>query len=421
MTMNRPTIKFPLSQPQIDFASAKDTFPCLCAGFGAGKTFAGVIRSLVLKCRYPQLGQGYYLPTLDLVKTVGYPSFLEVMDAMEIHGRVAKSDHAIEVRGAGRVIFRSMDDPATIVGYKHADAVVDELDTLPTNKARAVWNKIIGRNRQKKPDGAINTVAAATTPEGFKFVYDRWQKNPARGYRLIKATTYSNARNLPEGYIQSLEDSYPSNLLQAYLGGEFVNLTQGSVYPEFNRELNDTKVEVVEREPLHVGMDFNVGNMTAVVHVQREGNPHGIGEHVKILDTPAMIKSIKQKWEHHQINVYPDASGGARKSNNASESDLALLRQAGFSVCVNPANPFVKDRVMAVNAMIHKEGERRYRISQDRCPVTVEALEKQAYDVNGEPDKKSGHDHPVDALGYYLSYRFPIRKPATIIRIGMAH
>jgi hypothetical protein len=393
----------------------------LCAGFGAGKTFAAVVRSLLLKCKYPKLDVGYYLPTHDLIKNVGYPSFLEVMEAMQIRGKVAKTDHAIDVKAAGRIIFRSMDDPATIVGYKHADAVVDELDTLPTHKARAVWNKIIARNRQMKPGGAINTVAAATTPEGFKFVYDRWRKNPARGYRLIRATTYSNARNLPDGYIPSLEDSYPTSLLQAYLRGEFVNLTSGSVYPEFNREHNDTRIVVEGKEPLHIGMDFNVGNMTAVVHVQRDGKPHGVGEHVKLLDTPAMIKSIQERWPDHQISVYPDSSGNNRKSNNASESDLTLLRAAKFSVCVNPANPFVKDRVMAVNAMINKDGERRYRISQDRCPVTVEALEKQAYDANGEPDKKTGHDHPCDALGYYLCYRWPIRKPATMISLGMAH
>jgi hypothetical protein len=85
----------------------------------------------------------------------------------------------------------------------------DELDTLKTDKARDVWNKIIARNRQKKPDGSLNTVGVATTPEGFRFVYDRWKKNPAPGYRLIKATTMSNAANLPDGYIDSLRQLSP--------------------------------------------------------------------------------------------------------------------------------------------------------------------------------------------------------------------
>jgi phage terminase large subunit len=414
-------LPFHVTRPQHSFISAPDRFPCLCAGFGSGKTVAGAVRTLVLKAKYPKLDVGYYLPTKDLVKSVGYPAFMEVMDLMSLHGVIKKSDHAIEVRGAGRIIFRSMDDPALIVGYKHADAVVDELDTLPTNKARMVWNKIIARNRQKKPDGALNTVAAVSTPEGFRFMYDRWAKNPAPGYRLIRASTFSNARNLPADYILSLQDSYSTNLLQAYLEGLFVNLTAGCVYPEFNRQLNDTKVVVQPGEPLHVGMDFNVGKMAAVIHVQRNGEPHGIDEITDGLDTPAMITSLKARWPNHQILVYPDASGKSRKSNNASDSDLALLSQAKFTVCVNNSNPAVKDRVISMNTMIHKDGKRSYRISQDRCPKSVESLEKQAYDSNGEPDKTTGHDHSNDAIGYYVNYRWPIKKPATVIKLGMAH
>jgi hypothetical protein len=406
-----------LSTPQFAFVNARDRFPALVAGFGAGKTFAGIVRAVTLKCRYPRESVGYYLPTYDLVKKVGYPGFEEVLDAMEIRHRLSKSDREIEVAGAGKFIFRSMDNPASIVGYKHADAVVDELDTLKTEDARKAWNKIIARNRQKRPDGSLNTVAVATTPEGFRFVYEKWKKQPdavARGHRLFKASTWSNAQNLQPDYIQSLQDSYPANLLAAYLDGEFVNLTSGSVYSEFDRELNDTRETIQPNETLHIGMDFNVQNMAAVIHVQRNGEPHAVGERVKILDTPAMIRSLQDGFPDHPIMVYPDASGGSRKSVNASESDLTLLRQAKFQVCVNASNPAVKDRVLSMNAMIHAGGKRRYRVSQDRCPHYVEALEKQAWDVNGEPDKSSGHDHVNDAGGYFIVYRYPIKKPARV-------
>lgn len=419
--MIRPKITFRVSRPQHSFVSARDRFPLFCAGFGAGKTVAGVVRALLLKCQYPKQSVGYYLPTYDLVKQVGYPAFMEVMEAMELHGDILKSDRIIEVRGAGNIIMRSMDRPERIVGYKHADAVADELDTLGTLQAELVWNKIIARNRQKKPGGAINTVAAVTTPEGFKFCYRRWKKEPAPGYRMIKASTASNARNLPEGYIQSLKDSYSSAMLQAYLEGEFCNLRSGTVYYEFNRTLNDTREPINARESLHVGMDFNVGKMAAVVHVQRDGNPHAVDEFVKMLDTPAVIKAIKERYPEHPVLVYPDASGKNRKSSGASESDLSLLRQAQFQVCVNAANPAVKDRINSMNAMFNIDGKRRYRVSQDRCPTYVECLEQQAYDENGEPDKKSGHDHANDAGGYYITYRWPIRRPATVIKLGMAH
>lgn len=409
-----------LTGPQYDFVTATDRFPALVAGFGAGKTHAAVTRAIVLKLQYPRQNVAYYLPTYDLVTTIAFPRFIETLEAWGLRYKQNKNDKMLHVDGAGSFIFRTMDAPERIIGYEVADSLVDELDTLPEDKARDAWNKIIARNRQKKPDGSANTVGVATTPEGYRFVYDRWVRQGGLGYRIIKASTLSNAANLPDGYIDSLRATYPSQLLAAYLDGEFVNLVAGSVYPEFDRTLNASAERIQPGEALHVGMDFNVGKMSAVVHVLRGDDPHAVKEYTGVLDTPAMIALLKREHEGHRILVYPDASGASRKSNNASESDLALLRAAGFGVRVNPANPRVKDRVLAVNKMIHSEGVRRYRVNPETCPELVESLEKQAYDKHGEPDKAGGLDHVVDAAGYFIAYRYPIRKPATVIKLGFA-
>jgi hypothetical protein len=397
-----------LTRPQYDFVAAPEQFPALVAGFGAGKSEGGIWRALRLKREYPRLDVAYYLPTYDLVARMALPRFEEKLSAMNARFKINKNDSLIEIENCGSIILRTMDNPARIVAYEVADSILDELDTLPTEKARDVWNKAIARNRQKKPDGALNTVAVATTPEGFRFVYERWKKNPGPGYRLIRASTMSNAANLPDGYIDSLRTSYPANLLAAYLDGEFVNLTAGSVYAEFDRTLNSCTDTIQTSEPLHVGMDFNVGNMTAVVMVMRDGEPRAVDELTGILDTPAMIAVIKARYQGHAIFIYPDASGNSRKSNNASESDISLLRAARFTVMVAPSNPAVKDRVLAVNQMIHSEERRRFKVNADRCPTLVESLEKQAYDKNGDPDKSGGHDHACDALGYFVFYRFPV-------------
>jgi len=204
-----------------------------------------------------------------------------------------------------------------------------------------------------------------------------------------------------------------------------VNLTSGSIYAEFDRHANGCATTIQISEPLHIGMDFNVGQMAAAVFVLRDGDPHAVDELTGILDTPAMIATIKARYQGHAIFVYPDASGGGRRSNNASESDIALLRAAGFTVLAPAANPPVKNRILSVNQLICAEGEpvgnilglemrgdkvihRRLRVNQDRCPGLVEALEKQAYDKNGEPDKSSGLDHINDACGYFVHYRYPV-------------
>jgi hypothetical protein len=405
-----------LTDPQFEFVTAEDQFPAMVAGFGSGKTHAAIIRTLRLKLQYPRQNVAYYLPTYDLVRRIAFPRFGEAMEELGIKAKPNKADAVYAVQDAGEIIFRTMDTPERIIGYEVADSIADELDTLKEEQARDVWTKIISRNRQKKPDGSLNTVGVATTPEGFRFVYDRWQRNPAPGYRIIKASTLSNARNLPAGYIDSLRASYPSNLLAAYLDGEFVNLVAGSVYPEFDRRLNASSETIQPAEALHVGMDFNVGRMSAAVHVLRGDDPHAVLEYTKVLDTPAMCALLKARHPRHPIIVYPDASGQARKSNNASESDHAILRAAGFSVRVNAANPRVKDRVLAVNAMVHKEGARRYRVNPETCPELTESLEKQAYDKHGEPDKAGGLDHIIDAAGYFIVYRYPIQHRIALVQ-----
>lgn len=404
-------IRIELTDPQFEFVTAPEKFPCFCGGFGAGKTAAAITRAIRLKFQYPKQNVAYYLPTYDLVRQIAFPRFEEALEQVKVRSKPNHGDNWINVNGAGKIIFRTMDRPANIVGYEVADSLVDELDTLKQADASAVWNKIIARNRQKKPDASKNTVGVATTPEGFRFVYDRWQRRAKPAYRLIKAPTRSNARNLPDDYIESLEDTYPAAQLLAYLEGEFVNLTVGSVYPEFSRTLNATAETIQGKESLHIGMDFNVGKMAAAIHVLRGDEPRAVDERVDVLDTPAMAALLKRDFAGHPMIVYPDASGQARKSNNASESDLSILRQAGFSVYVNASNPAIKDRVLAFNASIHKAGVRSYLVNPDKCPHLVESLEKQPYDKHGDPDKSGGLDHIIDAAGYFVCYRWPIIRP----------
>jgi hypothetical protein len=67
--------------------------------------------------------------------------------------------------------------------------------------------------------------------------------------------------------------------------------------------------------------------------------------------------------------------------------------------------------------MILSGSERKLFVNADNCPGLVEALEKQCYDKNGEPDKHSGLDHIVDAAGYFIAYKFPIRKGFKTVQV----
>lgn len=400
------------TSPQFKYINHSAKFPALVAGFGAGKTEAAVLRCIIGKLRNPSTNRGFYEPTYDLIRMIAWPRFEEVLTNLEIPYKLYKSPlNYIDLGRHGQIIFRSMENINRIIGYEHADADIDELDTLKASDAGAAFRAIMARNRQIKPDGSPNTIGVTTTPEGFKFVYQTWKKDPKPDFVIIQAPTSSNP-HLPADYLDNLKAIYPSQLLQAYTEGEFVNLTQGTVYTGFDRVRNNSTETIQEYDQLLVGMDFNVTNMSAVIYVLRGEVYHAVEELCGIYDTPSMITALKERYLNHNVAIYPDASGGSRKTVDASISDISLLESAGYTIRVNKKNPFIKDRVMATNSAFESG---TLMINCERCQELAGNFEQLSYDANGNPDKTSGLDHLIDAATYPIAYELPINKPISAV------
>jgi len=413
-----------LNKPQFEFISHPKKFSAFVGGYRSGKTFVGCVRLCINALEHPGIPQGYFAPTYPQIADIFYDTIPGVAEAFGLFADIVPSNKRVHLRDQkGRclstIVCKSMEHPHRIVGFNIAHALVDEIDCMPIKKADSAWKKIIARMSTVWPGRDENTIDVTTTPEGFNWVYRKFVKelaaNPSQRplYGIVHASTRQNAKNLPKDYIPSLRESYPANLVDAYIDGQFVNLVSGSVYPNFCRRLNHTDETIRPGEELHIGMDFNINRMAATVFVMRDGEPRQLDELTSLFDTPAMIAALQQRFPGHKITVYPDASGKNRKSVNGSESDHSLLKQAGFTVRVNPANPMVRDRVLAVNAMLlNGEGVRRLKINTDKCPVTTQVLEQQAYNEQGEPNKDGAED-PADAFGYFVVHRFPIIKRVT--------
>lgn len=411
-----------LNVPQAKFIALDRKFKALVCGFGTGKTWGGCADLCKFAWEWPGINMGYFAPTYSMIRDIFFPTIEEVADdwGLEVDIKTANSEVHFYSGGEYRstVICRSMEKPGSIVGFKIGKALVDELDVMPMHKAEHAWRKIIARLRHTA-DGLQNGVSVTTTPEGFKFVYQQFVKQLRDKpelqslYGLVQASTHQNAKNLPPDYISSLMASYPPQLISAYIKGEFVNLASGNVYPGFDRKLNHTSESIKPGEALHIGMDFNVMNMSAGVSVIRDGQPRTLAELTKVRDTPTMARMLKERYldAGHAVTIYPDASGQNTSSKNASESDLSILRSAGFMIQVNGSNPAVKDRVLSVDSMLlNAAGERRWKINTDACPTTTECIEQQTWAASGEPDKSTGHDHMNDANGYFIVKRWPIVK-----------
>ena len=389
----------------------------------SSKTVTGCMAMCQHFYEWPLINQGYFAPTFPHIRDIFYPSIEEVADWFNMSVEIKEGNKEVHFYSGnqyrGTTICRSLERPGSIIGFKIGHAMVDELDVLPIHKAKQAWQKIIARMRYKV-DGLKNGIDVTTTPEGFKYVYQLFFKNPAekhelaKNYGLIQASTYDNEKNLPDDYIPSLIEAYPSELIDAYIDGQFVNLTSGTVYRNYDRIKHNSLETIQEKEPLYIGMDFNVQHMAATIYVQRRGAWHAVAELKEVFDTPDMIKLIQNNWqsENHPITIYPDASGKSRKSVNASESDIFLLRQAKFKVKNYAANPLVKSRVLVMNKAFESD---KLFINHIACPTVAECLEQQNYDKNGEPDKKSGFDHQNDASSYPIAYEMPIKAKAAVL------
>jgi hypothetical protein len=299
-------------------------------------------------------------------------------------------------------LCRSFENWSRIIGLNLAYVLADEIDTVNPTTCQRAFPKILGRLRA----GNVRQFAAASTPEGFRWMWKTFGSEDAQqrsDRRLIKMRTVDNP-HLPQDFIERLEANYDPSMLQAYLHGEFVNLNTGQVYDRFDRLKHVTSIiPDVSSEPLRVGVDFNIGNMSAVIGVRLRNNLLLIDEVSGAHDTDAMAQEIQRRADGRQVYVYPDASGGSR-STNASRTDIQILESYGFSNQSPKANPPVRDRVASIQALLENgKGEVRLQVAAN-CKRTIECLELQSYTEAGAPDKDAGYDHMNDALGY-LVYR----------------
>lgn len=399
-----PKIDVVLTEPQLTFVASQATNPGVVGGLGSGKTRAGTMRAVALLLSDPGANIGIFLPTYDLLKLRAMPGVEEDLQMLGIPYTINKSEYKIDVAGYGFIIFRSYDNPARIVSFEIAHAIVDEIDTLKKADAEYAWRKISERVRQKRK--RPNSVAVVTTPDqGVNgFVYEKWVKKQQPGYELIKAPTTSNPF-LPEGYIDQIRKNYDPILADLYINGEFVSLNDKKVYHFFNRQRHHTSRTIRPDDHLHISIDFNIGGCCATVWIIEDNKPKAVDEFTSH-DTQDFVNNLS-RYKSHKIYVYPDASGKASRTN-ASMSDVELIEKAGFYIDCPAMNPAVRDRINAFNALLAHD---RIEVNSDKCPNLANALEVQGYTDKGEPEKFNDHpsvDDWNDSAGYFIHRRFPI-------------
>jgi hypothetical protein len=418
--------------PQRDWWDLKTFFKVLVGGYGAGKTLIGSKRVIALALQNAPAPVAVVSPTFPLAKQTVIVTIQALLAGKEgLLGRefrwsYNKQDKVFTIHYHGRratIIVYSGEDPLSLRGPNLAAAWLDE----PFIMVQEVFDQMIARVRH--PDAGLKEVLLTGTPEQLNWGYDlcsgelheRFAKQGME-VGVVQASTRLN-KALDKGYVQRLEGSLSEKAIDAYVEGKFINLARGLVYYGFDPTPGTGNVQ--ERPtpkhpergnlivPVGSGMDFNVNPFASCVFWQDGRHIHFFAEHeLDNADTEYACSFLREKyWDMDGQGgglrtVYPDASGAWRHTSSAGgKTDFHYIREAGFDVRANPANPRVRDRENAVNGKLkNKNGEVTLTISP-KCKRLIKYLSTYSHELQ---NKQKAMSHLLDAFGYPISYLFPV-------------
>jgi len=394
----------PLSIAQQTIADDQHRFIVACCGRRFGKTFLSMNR-LAYHSRAPDQKSFYIAPTYRMAKQIIWEPLVLKLNSLNWVRGIDKSDLSITLVNNSVISLRSADNPDSLRGVGLNFCVFDETADMDPS----VWYEVI------RP--TLSTTRGKSlflgTPKGhnwFKDLYDQSATNP-EVWSSYQFTTLDGGQ-VPADEIESARKDLDSRTFEQEYEARFNNYS-GIVAYAFG-DHNVTTLNPPEPvEPLHIGGDFNVSPMTAVVMRRTPTGLQAIDEiTIYNSNTNEMVDEIRNRYPANPICFYPDPAGTQRKTSANGNTDIKILENAGFRVFYHRAHPLVKDRINAANSMFHLRTDSTTRFHIDpKCKYTIKSLRGFCFKEGTQiPDKDSGLDHHFDSLTYAIEYLFPLQR-----------
>ena len=253
------------------------------------------------------------------------------------------------------------------------------------------------------------------TPKGFDHFHEAYLRGQSGGEPDTKSFLYStlDGGNVPEDEIVNAQKMLDARTFRQEYKASFETYSGRVVYA-FERAENIVLRTYDPKQPLHVGMDFNVNPMSATVWQEDGAFSYQIDEIVlPTSNTDEMCDEIVRRYgrvthgahgsEVSHISIYPDPAGTQRRSSAHGRTDIGILKERGFKVVALSSHPLVRDRMNMVNSRFQSADGRRWAFVSGKCVRSIASYERLAFrEGTSEPDKTGGYDHLVDSTGYYL-------------------
>lgn len=375
----------------------------LIGGFGCGKSYTDVQLCLFLYHAYKDCTEpiniGLLGVTIKLLKQTVIADLERALDAGGITYRDNSQAGTIKV-GNITFIYLAMQNPDDIYAHNFHCAICDEIDEVPAERVKKIVTATQERNRKVMPAGKDLPsrepfIFFSTTAQGLGGTYQLIKYFDKKGipYIKIRGRTQDNT-SLAKSQLKLLRSLYTEDEQRAYLDGEFVNLSTGRVYPEFDIAKHKyMTLPITKDDTIYVGQDFNSGYNKASILISRGNVIYAIDEdHWNYVGDAFRI--LRSRYPDNKIVMIPDASGKEIMSGFTEEAE-----EHNIEIYWNSANPSITERITAINKVL--------RFGQfyvfEKCEQLITALETRDFDDTGKPRKGKGPDatdHIADATEY---------------------
>ena len=392
----------PLTKPQAEVIKDSARFRILITGRRFGKTFLA-IHELARFARFPNRKVWYVAPTYRQAKAICWQELVQRLRKHNWVSEVNNSDLTVILRNNSRISLRGADNENSLRGIGLDFLVMDEFADI----SPVAWYEVLRPTLSDTQGHAL----FCGTPRGFgNWGYDMYVKGQSdKEWQSFKFTTLEGLQVPKEEIEQAKEDLDERTFQQEYMAS-FVNYA-GMIYYNFDRNKNIIDHYSNPYKTLHIGLDFNVDPMCAVVSVIENDRIIVIDEiQIWSSNTNEMVEEIKSRYKNKSV-IYPDPSARQRKTSAGGLTDLAILKNAGFEVRSRNSAPLVRDRINSVNAKLKNAKGINSLFILKSCKNVIKSIERQIYKEGTHiPDKDSGYDHFNDALGYMVEYNFPLKR-----------
>ena len=376
-------------------------FVACVAGRRFGKTFTSVASLVRAAVKAPNQNVWYVAPTYSAAKEICWTMLINSIPADYI-AKTNETTLTIRLINGSYIALKGAEKPNNLRGRALNHCVLDEFSEMRPE----TWYEVIRASLSDRQGSAL----FIGTPKGRNHFYDLWAKakDGADGWESFQYTTLDGG-NVPPEEVESARNDLDERTFQQEYEAAFVTY-QGLIYYGFSREESVLDMKD-DSGTLHIGMDFNLDPMSAVICIRKGEKLYAVDEIVMYgSNTDEMVAEIKDRYGNRNIIIYPDPASRQRKTSAGGRTDLSILQNAGFSVKAKNSHALVRDRINAVNSrLLSGDGERHLFVSP-KCKQTIKSLERQTYkEGTSVPNKDDGFDHMNDALGYLIEYLFPVR------------